>query len=333
MKAVGRFMSVMERLRERAEGGAGVGDLLHETLEETGYVEALQAERTIESQGRLENLEELVGVGREYDAAAGGPAAEETDDEPGVEQFLQQVALFNEQDSLSDDDGIVTLMTLHNAKGLEYDTVFVIGMEDGVFPHLRAIEAGDVEEERRLAYVGMTRARRELYLTHARSRSLFGGRDWNVRSRFIDEVPLGPHRSRRERAHRNGRGRHLERQRGHARPGTRPRERGHLRAGRGRGARELRPGRGHRARARRPRGGAVPGHRRRAALGAQADGRLRAAQEEWLRPRSSTARRWPRGCASGWPRWSRSWRRATASPRAWPRSSWVTTRRPRSTSA
>jgi DNA helicase-2/ATP-dependent DNA helicase PcrA len=99
------------------------------------------------------------------------------------------VALFNEQDGLSDDDGIVTLMTLHNAKGLEYDTVFVIGMEDGVFPHLRAIEAGDVEEERRLAYVGMTRARRELYLTHARSRSLFGGRDWNVRSRFIDEVP------------------------------------------------------------------------------------------------------------------------------------------------
>ena len=189
VKAVGRFMSVMERLRERAEGGAGVGDLLHETLEETGYVEALQAERTIESQGRLENLEELVGVGREYDAAAGGPAAAESDDEPGVEQFLQQVALFNEQDGLSDDDGIVTLMTLHNAKGLEYDTVFVIGMEDGVFPHLRAIEAGDVEEERRLAYVGMTRARRELYLTHARSRSLFGGRDWNVRSRFIDEVP------------------------------------------------------------------------------------------------------------------------------------------------
>ena len=78
---------------------------------------------------------------------------------------------------------------MHNAKGLEYDTVFMIGLEDGVFPHLRAIEAGDVEEERRLAYVGITRARRELYLCHARSRSLFGGRDWNLRSRFIDEVP------------------------------------------------------------------------------------------------------------------------------------------------
>jgi DNA helicase-2/ATP-dependent DNA helicase PcrA len=189
VKSVGRFMSVMERLRERAEAGAGVGELLHETLEETGYVEALQAERTIEAQGRLENLEELVGVGREYDAAAGGPAAEEGE-EPSVEQFLQQVALFSEQDGLRDDDGIVTLMTLHNAKGLEFDTVFVIGCEDGVFPHMRAIEAGDVEEERRLAYVGMTRARRELYLTHARSRSLFGARDWNIRSRFVDEIPI-----------------------------------------------------------------------------------------------------------------------------------------------
>ncbi len=222
-------------------------------------MEALQAERTIESQGRLENLEELVGVGREYDAAAGGPPPR-TDDEPGVEQFLQQVALFNEQDSLSDDDGIVTLMTLHNAKGLEYDTVFVIGMEDGVFPHLRAIEAGDVEEERRLAYVGMTRARRELYLTHARSRSLFGGRDWNVRSRFIDEVPIGAHRPRRERAHRTGRGRHVEWQaRPRPRPAPAPGQRGQLRPRRGRGARELRRRRGHRPRAGRARGGAVPG--------------------------------------------------------------------------
>jgi DNA helicase-2/ATP-dependent DNA helicase PcrA len=188
VKAVGRFMSVMERLRERVEAGAGVGDLLHETLEETGYVEALGAERTIEAQGRLENLEELVGVGREYDAAAGGPGAEEGE-EPSLEQFLQQVALFSEQDQLRDEQGIVTLMTMHNAKGLEYDTVFMIGLEDGVFPHLRAIEAGDLEEERRLCYVGITRARRELYLSHARSRSLFGGREWNMRSRFLDEIP------------------------------------------------------------------------------------------------------------------------------------------------
>jgi DNA helicase-2/ATP-dependent DNA helicase PcrA len=181
VKAVGRFMSVMERLRERVESGAGVGDVLAETLEETGYTEALQAERTIEAQGRLENLEELVGVAREYDATA---------EEGSVEEFLQQLALFSEQDNLRDDEGIVTLMTLHNAKGLEFGIVFMIGLEDGVFPHMRSIEAGDLEEERRLAYVGITRAKRELYLTHARTRMLFGGRDWNLRSRFIDEVPV-----------------------------------------------------------------------------------------------------------------------------------------------
>ena len=182
IKAVDRFMSVMERLRERAEGGAGVGDLLSETLEETGYTEALQAERTIESQGRLENLEELVGVAREYDATA--------EDGGSVEEFLQQLALFSEQDNLRDDEGIVTLMTLHNAKGLEFGIVFIIGLEDGVFPHMRSIESGDLEEERRLAYVGITRAKRQLYLTHARTRMLFGGRDWNMRSRFIDEIPV-----------------------------------------------------------------------------------------------------------------------------------------------
>jgi DNA helicase-2/ATP-dependent DNA helicase PcrA len=182
IKAVDRFMSVMERLRERAEGGAGVGDLLAETLEETGYTEALQAERTIEAQGRLENLEELVGVAREYDATA--------DEGGSVEEFLQQLALFSEQDNLRDDEGIVTLMTLHNAKGLEFGIVFIIGLEDGVFPHMRSIEAGDLEEERRLAYVGITRAKRQLYLTHARTRLLFGARDWNMRSRFIDEIPV-----------------------------------------------------------------------------------------------------------------------------------------------
>jgi DNA helicase II / ATP-dependent DNA helicase PcrA len=182
IKSVGRFMSVMERLRERAESGAGVGDLLAETLEETGYTEALQAERTIEAQGRLENLEELVGVAREYDATA--------EDGGSVEEFLQQLALFSEQDNLRDEQGIVTLMTLHNAKGLEFGIVFIIGLEDGVFPHMRSIESGDLEEERRLAYVGITRAKRQLYLTHARTRLLFGARDWNMRSRFIDEIPV-----------------------------------------------------------------------------------------------------------------------------------------------
>ncbi|HEY1358728.1 MAG TPA: UvrD-helicase domain-containing protein [Thermoleophilaceae bacterium] len=179
-KAVERFMSVMVRLRERVEGGASIGDLLAETLAETGYTEALEAERTIEAGGRLENLEELVGVAREYDSTA---------EEPSLEEFLQQIALFSEQDALEDEQGIVTLMTLHNAKGLEYPVVFMIGCEDGVFPHMRAIEAGDLEEERRLAYVGITRARRELYISHARTRALFGSREWNLASRFLNEIP------------------------------------------------------------------------------------------------------------------------------------------------
>jgi DNA helicase-2/ATP-dependent DNA helicase PcrA len=180
VKAVRRFMGVMERLSERAEE-ASVGDLLDETLTETGYLDALRAERTIEAQGRIENLEELVGVAREYDAAA---------EEPTLEEFLQQISLFADQDGLrNDEDGQVTLMTLHNAKGLEYPVVFMIGMEDGVFPHMRAIEANDIEEERRLCYVGITRARRELFLTFARRRTLHGSRDWNVPSRFLDEIP------------------------------------------------------------------------------------------------------------------------------------------------
>jgi DNA helicase-2/ATP-dependent DNA helicase PcrA len=182
-KAVGRFMSTMNRLRERAEDAA-VGDLLQEVLTESGYTEALEAERTIESQGRLENLEELVGVAREYDASGA------TDDgEPSLEEFLQQIALFSDQDQLRDDEGVLTLMTLHNAKGLEFPVVFMLGCEEGVFPHMRALDSGDLEEERRLCYVGITRARESLYLTYAKARSLYGARDWNVPSRFLGEIP------------------------------------------------------------------------------------------------------------------------------------------------
>ncbi len=179
IKSVSRFMSTMERLRERADT-ASVGDLLQELLDETGYTDALRVERTIEAQGRLENLEELVGVAREYDASA---------EEPALEEFLQQISLFSDQDGLRDDEGTVTLMTLHNAKGLEFPVVFMIGMEDGIFPHMRSIEAGDIEEERRLCYVGITRAMRELYLTCTRTRNLYGSRDHNVPSRFLGEIP------------------------------------------------------------------------------------------------------------------------------------------------
>jgi DNA helicase II / ATP-dependent DNA helicase PcrA len=188
-KALGRFMSTMERLRERVEAGASVGDLLDETLRETGYLDALEAERTIEAQGRIENLEELVRVAREYDAIAGGRTGTGEDADYGTAEFLQQISLLAETDTLRDDEGLVTLMTLHNAKGLEFPIVFIIGMEDGVFPHSRALDEGAIEEERRLAYVGITRARRELTLTSARRRNAFGAESFGVRSRFIDEIP------------------------------------------------------------------------------------------------------------------------------------------------
>jgi DNA helicase-2/ATP-dependent DNA helicase PcrA len=173
----------MERLAERVEGGAPVAELLEETLHETGYLEALEAERTIEAQGRIENLEEFVRVAREYD----GMAADGED--AGAAEFLQQIALLADADQLRDDEGLVTLMTLHNAKGLEFPIVFMIGCEDGVFPHSRAIDEGALEEERRLAYVGITRAMRDLYITYARRRNVFGAESFGLRSRFIDEIP------------------------------------------------------------------------------------------------------------------------------------------------
>ena len=107
-----------------------------------------------------------------------------------LEEFLQQVALLADADALRDDEGLVTLMTLHNAKGLEYPIVFMIGCEDGVFPHSRALDEGDLEEERRLAYVGITRAMRDLYLTYARRRNVFGAQQLRrCAVRFLDEIP------------------------------------------------------------------------------------------------------------------------------------------------
>jgi DNA helicase-2/ATP-dependent DNA helicase PcrA len=106
-----------------------------------------------------------------------------------VETFLQQIALLADADGIRDDEGLVTLMTLHNAKGLEFPIVFIIGCEDGLFPHDRALDEGGVEEERRLAYVGITRAMRDLYVTYARQRNIFGRQSYGVRSRFVDEIP------------------------------------------------------------------------------------------------------------------------------------------------
>jgi DNA helicase-2/ATP-dependent DNA helicase PcrA len=177
-----RFMQVMEGLRERVADNVPMGDLLEAVVHETGYLDALQAERTIEAQGRIENLEQLVEVAREFD----GTHAAEQD---RLDVFLQETALRSDTDTRVDDGGMVTLMTLHNAKGLEYPIIFMIGMEEGVFPHSRSLDEGTLEEERRLCYVGMTRAMRSLTLTHARQRNVFGSRAYGLPSRFLSEIP------------------------------------------------------------------------------------------------------------------------------------------------
>ena len=198
VKSLSRFMTTMAGLaelagqsqddRSEAVQHVPVGDLLDAVLSRTGYVQALQAdalgraEKAIEAQGRLENLEQLVEVAREFDASA-------AESEDTLDLFLQQLALVADADSRSDEEGLVTLMTLHNAKGLEYPIVMIAGCEEGVFPHARALDEGGLEEERRLFYVGVTRAKRELYLTYARRRAVFGQATYGLRSRFIDEIP------------------------------------------------------------------------------------------------------------------------------------------------
>jgi len=178
-----RFMATMLELRAQLEQGVPVGDLVEAVLTESGYLDWLEAERTIEAQGRTENLQELIEVAREFDAAADA-------DNDTLDVFLQGIALVADADTRRDDDGLVTLMTLHNAKGLEYPIVFILGCEEGVFPHSRSIDEGALEEERRLMYVGITRAMRDLYLTHARRRSVFGSApNYGLPSRFLDELP------------------------------------------------------------------------------------------------------------------------------------------------
>ena len=163
LRAVRSFRTTMESLMSGALE-LSVPDLVEKVLERSGYLEMLENERTIEAQGRLENLEELVEVAREYDSSV---------EDASLDGFLQQIALLSDADSLRDEEGLVTLMTLHNAKGLEFPIVLIVGCEDGVFPHSRALDEGGLEEERRLFYVGVTRAKRELYLTHALRRAVY----------------------------------------------------------------------------------------------------------------------------------------------------------------
>ncbi len=172
-RGIEAFLTLLDDVSDLAAGSPG--PLLQQLLERSGYLDQLEAERSIEAEGRLENLAELVGAAGEAET---------------VDEFLEQISLVSDVDSLDDDSTSVVLMTLHSAKGLEFPVVFLIGLEDGVFPHLRSLtEPDQLEEERRLAYVGITRARRRLYLTHAWSRTLFGGTQYNPPSRFLDEIP------------------------------------------------------------------------------------------------------------------------------------------------
>ncbi|HEX4357587.1 MAG TPA: DNA helicase PcrA [Pseudonocardia sp.] len=197
-RAIAGFVEMLDELRSRIVDGEAVAELLESVLARTGYTAELEESDDPQDEARVENLAELVTVAREFagDAAADPDAAAAALEQglpvPGsLAAFLERVALVADADSIPDGgDGVVTLMTLHTAKGLEFPVVFSTGWEDGVFPHLRALgDPKELAEERRLAYVGITRARERLYLSRAIVRSVFGAPSTNPPSRFLDEIP------------------------------------------------------------------------------------------------------------------------------------------------
>jgi DNA helicase-2/ATP-dependent DNA helicase PcrA len=206
-KALGGLKELLELMESVEEAGAkGVGAALESVLTQSGYLAELEAERSVEAQGRLENLQELVGSAREFDeqidqgelrglvAIGGVGQGEDVSVAPQgldrVQAFLEAISLVTDIDESDPDVSTVTLMTLHSAKGLEFPVVFLVGLEDGVFPHVRSLgDPDELEEERRLCYVGITRAEQRLYLCHAWSRMLFGTTDYRPPSRFLDEIP------------------------------------------------------------------------------------------------------------------------------------------------
>ncbi len=186
-KRLAAFQRLIEELAHEATERSLV-EIVQTVLERSGYVEHLATASTIEAEARLENINELVAAIEEFEASGGeGTVAEEG---TPLQRFLDQVALVSQADAIDEEQGAVTMMTLHLAKGLEFPVVFMVGMEEGLFPHARSIDDPDeLEEERRLCYVGMTRAKEELALTHAFRRTLFGKATYNVASRFLDEIP------------------------------------------------------------------------------------------------------------------------------------------------
>ncbi|MEV0525253.1 DNA helicase PcrA [Streptomyces sp. NPDC050439] len=215
--AVKRFNVLMEELRTIVESGAGPAVVLEAVLERTGYLAELQASTDPQDETRIENLQELAAVALEFEQDSGAATAESDNDSDSegegevegategeeaagtgvsgtLSEFLERVALVADSDQIPDEEddgsGVITLMTLHTAKGLEFPVVFLTGMEDGVFPHMRSLgQVKELEEERRLAYVGITRARERLYLTRSSMRSAWGQPSYNPPSRFLEEIP------------------------------------------------------------------------------------------------------------------------------------------------
>jgi DNA helicase II / ATP-dependent DNA helicase PcrA len=184
LKAVQEFVALLEEFEQLVETGSGPAALLESILDRTGYLTELTASTDPQDEGRVDNLNELISVAAEFEA--GTPGGTVTD-------FLEQVSLVADADQIpvtGDDAGVVTLMTLHTAKGLEFPVVFLTALEDGVFPHLRALgDPRELEEERRLAYVGITRAQKRLFLSRATVRTSWGQPAYNPPSRFLDELP------------------------------------------------------------------------------------------------------------------------------------------------
>jgi DNA helicase-2/ATP-dependent DNA helicase PcrA len=184
LKAIQEFVALLEEFEQLVETGSGPAALLESVLDRTGYLAELSASTDPQDEGRVDNLNELISVAAEFEASSPGGT---------VTDFLEQVSLVADADQVpvaGDDAGVVTLMTLHTAKGLEFPVVFLTGLEDGVFPHLRALgDPRELEEERRLAYVGITRAQKRLFLSRAQVRTSWGQPAYNPPSRFLDELP------------------------------------------------------------------------------------------------------------------------------------------------
>ena len=199
-RGIASFVDLLDTLHSMVGAdGVGPGDLLQAAIDGSGYLAELEAEDTVEAHGRIENLGELVGSAREFTV---------------LDEFLEQVALVSDTDELDEEDQVV-LMTLHSAKGLEFPVVFIVGAEEGVFPHNRALtEPDEMEEERRLAYVGITRAMNRLFISHAWSRMLFGSTQYNPPSRFLEEIPDSLVESKGNVTGRSSYGRQSYRQRG-----------------------------------------------------------------------------------------------------------------------